>query len=869
MTVEVEPIQAWGALVIFGLPDPLSPLEGPGVVFTNGPFLAPAEIPAATFMQRGWLKDLGGETFTANLRDPCAAGGGIRAVVDDFEGALSALFSRDSAMPRWYLETASLDATETSLTLTGDTAPIPDRHLWVEGEAMLITNTVAGSSPRTWVVDVQRGMMGSVAVSHAVRPSLYWVPDSDDLTARMEATPTPQPTRHRFFARAYRLRETTAGAEVSHYRDLYLSGIAARVDDAFELSFEPVAKLLEEHEVRKGASPVSLSRCIEILSTKEIFGTGGKRLIPDAIALYLTAKECALWLDFPLRRPGEEGIDTGLLTAASVRAVSTPEVPRYVHLDTSAGKGTYEITALNKVFGLVWDPQTELVRVLCEHRKSDLDLTGKQLSLLPGLAADIVFPLDVYEGGFATDGGVPIPGGQEPPTVELWLLPTLTVASFFATALGSNMGGGDGAFDVFPPGFGIGLRDDFIHWGVSAVTPSLDTLDLAELDQLLTRKWLLPLKPGTKLSDILNSLCRLLRLVVTPLATGGLTLRTWARPIGGVVSDVIFEQGDLSFITDIEPLRALEFVAGVDLLTFEPLTKTPRFATVQGTLTPERGDTQRVWVFSQTPQALSDAAFASGDVFECCRAFFITLQGTPLVLRGVTDLDVSAYETVDYVTLTDDAVPTPLGRGVVSKRYIVISIGLSWNDSGQPLLLLPDELNNEDLQSVGKIAPTLILRELRDVTGAGPYTARVRVDSIGESSFDASTAHGGIWDAIRLAGGYVRIQRPIHATVTSPTLDQKGWLEAYAVLKTSSYIGPESELTIELAAAFLHDGLTVADYLAPGESFLTLMDVDSTNRLGFRVEPIPAQLYDDGAGEDFAKFDGLLPFDSHRTVIGP
>jgi hypothetical protein len=854
--------QAWGAIVIYGFPDPASPQSGAPVVFTNGAFALPAELTGYTI--RNWLTEIGGETFTANLRTPCAAGGSIRALLEDTDGALSALLVKDSTAAGWYLESAAIDDAVTSFTLSGNTAPTINLLLWIEGEAVKVTNVVAGPTARTWVVTVTRGQCGSFAATHRVTPSVYWAPGSNGIAERILVTSKPVPSRHRFLARAYRLRETETGTtEVSHYRDGYLSRTVGRISPRVcEFHFEPVTRLIEDHVVRRNAGPVSVGRCIEITDLAEAFGIAGSQVYPRKARLWLSAKEAGLFLDFPFRQPGNTGIDATLVTLAQSVYQSGAECPKLCKLTSTPGEALYEITSIEYIPGSsVPDHSSEeFILVNLSVWRSDIAL-GERITE----AGYTVFSR--YPGGFAQGQAVPLIVGDTPPQVELWLLPSLTIAQFFARFLCSNGGDMDNAFDLFPPGVGLRLPDVFINWGIPQLNPSLDTVALAELDQLQTTKYIWPIKPGTKPADLLNHICRLLRIVPTPLVEGGMTLRTWARPFTSTANEVVLEDTELELLTDIAPLRALEFVAGVDLLTFEPVTP-PRLALVQSTLTAEAGDLERVWVLVQDRNALDDEAFASGDIFECCRAFFVTLQGEPLVLKGVTDLDGVSYQSVDYLTLTDPAIPTPLGRGVISKRYIVISVGLSWNDAGQPILLLPDELNNAALQSTGKIAPTLRVSELRQVKGAGPYTIAVRVDSLGDTTFDANSAHGGIWYDILSEAGYVRCIRPVHNTVTDPTKDRIGWLECYAQIASLTYVGPETQMELTLAAAWLHDGLTAQDYFVAGETFITLMDVNTGNRLGFRVEPAATQLYSNGTGLDFLKFDGVLPFDSHRSLIG-
>jgi len=875
MTVYTQ--QCWGALVIFGLADPASPQSGKGVVFTNGQFALPAEIPTATYTIRAWLTELGGETFTANLRTPCAAGGGISAKVEDSLGLLSALLVRPGDGD-FRLEDARLTPATTTIHLSGNSAPTVNQILWIEAEAVKVTVVVAGDTARTWTCTVTRGQCGSFAVSHHLTPSVYWTPNSEGTAERILVTTKPVPSRHRFFARAYRLRDAGSSTVVSHYRDGYLSRLLPKINpQEFDFSFEPVGKLLEEHEIRKGVAPASMSRCIEILSTKTSSASQGSRLYPYEANLWLTGKEASLLLDWPFRPCGSEGIDAASVTAARAVYVKSEHL---IHLTTEAGDGSYVITGIEQTPPnlLNLDLQTEYLRVGLSHKKSTINLTDQETTPFIVVSTSGNYQTATsftrYTGGFSEGSAVPIAEEGDAPTAELWCLPVLSVSEFFARILGSDKGDSGGTFDNSPPGVGIGLPESMINWGATAGTPSLDTLALAELNQLYPVVWTWPLKPGRKPADLLNGICRLLRFIVTPLAAGGMTMRPWDRPLTTSPTPIILEQTELTLLQDIKPLRALEFVKGIDLLTFEPVSK-PRLATVQSTKAAERGDVERVWILHQNSPANPDSiSFAEGgDVFGCCRAFFITLQGEPLVLSGMTDLDVSSYQTADYVTLTDDAVPTEAGRGVAAKRYFIISIGLSWLDSGQPVLMLPDELNNPILQSAGKIGPTLRVTELRTWMGAGPYTVTVRVESIGETAFNGSSAHGAIWTSIKdSAFGYVRVLRPVHNRVTTSSQDRKGWLECYAKIAAIRYVGPESELDLTLEDVWLHDGLTIEDYFLGGnlgeDIFMTLMDVNASNRLGVRVEPIFEQWYSNEDGLDFLKFDGVLPVDGHRSVIG-
>lgn len=867
MTIETS--QAWGAIHIYGLPDPVSPQSGNGVVFSNGLFTLPSEISSATNVKRAWMTEIGGETYTANLREPCQAGGSIRAIIEDRDGLLSASLIPAPNGSGYYLEDAIVSASATTLHLSGNTAPTVNQILWIENEAVKVTVVASGHTQRTWTVTVTRGVCSSFAVAHHLTPSVYWVPGSAGTGERIQVTTKPAPTRHTFFARAYRLRDAGSSTVVSHARDLYLARIVSSINPRIcEFHFEPIGKLVEEFQARKDVQPVQLSHCIELLH-HETHQEAGNVFQPENAVLWLTAREASLLLDWPFRQCGATGIESSYVTAAQDVFVQSD---RLIHGTTSSGDATWSITALEHipVGVVVTSPQEEFIRIGLSREKSNYSLAGRETEGFIVQSSDALYETAGvyvrYEGGWSEGPAVPLPEG-DPPAVEFWFLPALGVAPFFAQFLVSNKGeGGGGSRDTFPPGFGLGLPDTMVNWDVTAVNPSLDTLALAELNQLYTQVWLWPLKPKVKVSDLLNSICRLLRLLPTPLKEGGITLRVWARPFTSVANEIVLEQEHLTILDDVRPLRVLEFVSGIDLLTFGPKSK-PRSASVQSTKVAERGDADRIWILTQDPNALSDAAFGSGDIFACCRCFFVTLQGEPLVLKGMTDLDVSSYETVDYVTLTDEAVPTENGRGVSGKRYILISIGLSWNDAGQPVLMLPDELNNPNIQSTGKIAPTLQVTEIRSIVGEGPTVVTIYVTSIGDDTFDGTTAHSGIWADI--AGtGTVRIIRPIHNVIGDPAKDRPGWLECYADLTAISYVGPESSFTLEIDDNFLHDGLTIADYLVGGESFITLMDVNTHNRLTVRVEPINEQWYDNGDGLDFLKFDGVLPVDGHRSLIG-
>src|SRR3990167_7598143 len=154
-----------GPLTASTLPGPLSPLSSSTQIVQ---LLQPGGITGATVR-------------ISDLRDPLIATSTPTALIDDnAAGTLSALFFVDPGWvttTRWVLlATVRVSKTETSIKLTGTTAPTVNQLIWIGNECMKVT--AVSTSNITHTCTVTRAQCGSRAVVHALDPDAY--PPGDD-----------------------------------------------------------------------------------------------------------------------------------------------------------------------------------------------------------------------------------------------------------------------------------------------------------------------------------------------------------------------------------------------------------------------------------------------------------------------------------------------------------------------------------------------------------------------------------------------------------------------------------------------------------------------------------------------------------------
>ncbi len=840
-------------LQVHGLPDPDDLTSGEGVAWTTAEIPSlPSGVLGTGYTQRARLREISGEAYQADLREPTRPGGGWSVTLDDPGGRLGAIFLADPTARRYFLETSSVNASATSWILSGDEAPVVGDVLWLDAEAVTV-DAVTPILDLLWTVTVTRGACGSTATAHALVPSRDWG-GSDGREARLVVSTQPDLTASRWLATLTLLREVPGGTPAlarRHYG--HLSAPPRPLHPRrWQVDVSPVLSLLDGHAPYAAAREVTLSRAVEAVRVVTVAVSGGaSRRVATEAALWLSGVEASLLLDAHLTGLGSTVADSDAVDLYAARVAGAGGVAPHLLL-RAGGDALYRVDSISLASpGLPgstdWEGGLPLVRLgltLAEDAGQDLARDGATVSTL----ANGLGTITRYPSGWIEDyGGAPLYVTQDRPAATLRALWTVTPPDALALALtGATLDGTAALWGAQS----LDLPASLLAVGTPAGDPGTVTKAsrvLSELAQVMPAVPL-PFTAETQPADVLADLLRLYCAALIPLTDGTLTIGIWGRPSAASVALTLRADVPVEVSATLTPVTAWEVEYGRAPVTWEP-SGTPRTVTVRG-VRRGSGETQRIRVYDA--DGAGDLALRDGLLGEALRLFDLLFGGPRMVLRARVASDAEHVPT-DQILLTAPEVPHYSGEGVSSRVYLVLGADLDWATGEQELLLLEDGPNNEDLASAGVLAPALRVRSVALTDPADPLVATVYVTSEGETArVDLRTAHGGIWRAIADVGGLVRVASfPQHAPALSATKDRPGVREAYATL---AGLGPDW-VRITLTADYLRGDLTLLDYLPEGESWVLLPDRRTDSPAG-PIAPIPSQGYDAGAGVDFATVAG-------------
>lgn len=171
-------------------------------------------------------------------------------------------------------------------------------------------------------------------------------------------------------------------------------------------------------------------------------------------------------------------------------------------------------------------------------------------------------------------------------------------------------------------------------------------------------------------------------------------------------------------------------------------------------------------------------------------------------------------------------------------------------------------------QSEGRVSPRL---KVAGVLGqVGTSFSLVVVSTQSEPGFRIDTSHGGVWAAIALAQGLVRLLNPAYHNPAEDD-ERRGQGEAYGSVTEVLYdaAAKTSYLFVTFDTAWERGGLLLADLVRVG-AYVLLPDVraEAVNPQNIAIQPIPAQ---GAGGADVATVGSAGPkprFDGHLSLIG-
>lgn len=876
------------AAEIEGLRNPLNPNDGNRVLFVHGDITAltlPAGLAASTVL--GLLENNDpGENWSGDLRKPLGSGGAQSLRLFDTEdGALGRLLQFDPTEDTWDIEVPVLSATALVLRVSGSRAGVtapPLGFYWIEEECVRITNVATvpmggGTSALSYQITISRGQCGSRAVVHQISTAAY-APGDDGREERLTLWQRPYFGAFRFRATLYLLNSpfATSPAEIVEARHFFVDEEPLPGIPSYEVKLRDVAEAIEQHTFQIGTEARCFLRLLVLSEGTERTtapGQGGStittvRKLPSECVLYLDRLRAAQLFGSPLSNPTQSGFSSVLVLDLNNRLRKSPQISYLVKLKTRKHEWLFAVGRVRLASFGSSNPLVvlEVALSLVDYPK------GQSLDDEPDTPEDTTADQTIHDSypntTFTTRspifGAFPIPVREEVPTLELWYSLRCSPIDAYLYLTTSNGAFGADPYDALI-GRGLGIPSDWQSRGTAPLSPlsvRWDTLDLLELRALLNEEYTYYVKSGDKLGDFLVNLCTLHTLMHGPRNSGPLTLVRWARPLEGETPIEI--DPDISQPVSpgerLTPLRAFLLYSGIKLLTLEP--EFVRSVTLGGVAYRESGAPLpvRVW---QPGNQLTDEKLQQGAIGHLLRAFFSTMGGAPVRLSIPSSVLAQNFEIGSFVLVTNDRLPTPQGRGLVGVRHIVVGADLNYRTGIKTYRLLRDYYNDLP-QSVGFIAPSLSASPpiVRD-----PTLFEIPLSSLGDSSFDPSGDHFGIWNSLQGVGGFVHVVNP---SVHNPTNQNEveGWAECYGRV---TQVIPDSgtgqgRLVVEVDPAWTRGGVTPEQLLTRG-AFLSLVDrrPEDSNPQSALIEPIGSQL---ASANDFLTFAARVSFQRNFSVIG-
>jgi hypothetical protein len=863
-----------------GLRNPADPTDASPVLFLKGDtglFALPAAFAGFTVLP--WIAedDEPGENWASDLRQLVGSGGEQAVRISDTPaGDLGRIFLSDIKSKTWDVQAAVISISQTAFAVTGPSGLQVGQVLWLEEEAVKITAIVVPlmggtTSAITYNLTVSRGQCGSQATRHGVDTAAYGAGD-DGTEDRLLLEEKPNFRAFRFPGSMYLFQHQIGGAAAAailEQRNVFVDEAPSENDnEEYEVRLKDYGEVLAQHQFSYGPKEVVLKYKLQALTfmTERIPGGNGAARVKA-----LTARA---WLDrqgaeafFPsekLSRPGNSNLDGALVADLATRLFADPKVEHYAG-SKAAGDWLYKIT------GIVLE-NVQLVQfgVTLAYQALRLNLLLDDAGDADSIAADdqgtlsTSNPFAPYAGKFGQGWSDQftsfVQPGETAPTLEYRFAVTARPVEAYRYLMQSNGGGSGAPFDRLIGRIGLKRPDGDLSLGSVpsdplAVAAGLGTKFLLELNEFFDEVYKYWFRGSDKFGDWLANVASLHALAPTPLSSGQLTLRCLARPADAAPSELAPTDDPVPAGERLDPLRAFLLLSGVRTLTLAP--EFSRSVTLNAAKSAEDAP-EPVKVRDWRPgNHITVQDVRSGHLAGMLRFFFTMIGGSPRRFSVATSLDFENHDVGDHVLWTDPGVAMPEGRGFSSLRFLVVGADVNWRTGIKTYRLMRDYYNEAASAQEGLIGPTLNVEYHRP--GAIAKTYDLDLSSLGDSTFDATTTHQGIWSSLKNVGGWVRFRRPLQGVVGP--LERDGELEWYGqVIAVSRDAGrPEiSRMTVSIEDAWARGPYaTVLSLFESGTTRLTLADrrTAEVTVLGSLIEPSAAQLAAGGVG--FARVSGI------------
>ncbi len=738
-----------------------------------------------------------------DLRSPLVSANTPEAQLQDTAaGELSALFAPDPGWvhtTRWtILNKVKIEKADTSLVLTGPTAPTVNQLIWLGNECLKVT--AVSSSALDHTVTVIRAQCGSRAMVHALDPEAY--PDGDNGSRESMTVYSRQvfDGSRRIEAALYHFRMSDNNPHaVTASEWVWYGYLESRpkqnADMVWSVPVKHYTKAIDE-AVLKGGAELELSHVVE--SSWNPSESGYTTNQHRSFFLRLTVYEFEKLFNEAIHAGQSETIDNTLMTSVRADLLSDPKIGWEFDADVGGYRWIFTPTDYYTISDDNYQP---IIYVACTKvAATPYAATGDNPANYPAADGFTVDRDEGYNAGFVGSLGdvsereyrVRVSQGETAPKVKLRLrIKPASWAQASLYLLLSHHGGGDNhaTYDQIVGARGFGFNPDWVNIGSAPADPfGVGQGNREWLSHHATHRnaFEYGFHPGDKLGDWFRNECAL-RCAVLAFApsTGKIGARIWARTdTPTALNPIVHPDGIVEPGETLSELKALFLERGIDPLTLQSKFRKP--LQLEGARAQDTRDAPTIRVWRQG-YAFTDAELASGPLAALERAVFGVGLGTPRLFAIPLTLHCG-IDFADLVTWTDPSIPTSTGRGLTTHRLIVLGFDRKMSDGKVVAYCLEDVMNAEDDSSAtnSSVATGLRISGLIsiDVTNR---IAEVYVEPLSqEQAFNGSTADSSLWSTIAAASGHIKVSHPnLHNPFAAG--ERRGPQEMYVKLTTLMY----------------------------------------------------------------------------------
>lgn len=865
-------------VIIRGCPDPEgATLINPVLWCTNDiQSISGATGNLTTAVMRGRIKKgeagVDGFVHQVTLQDPLGQGTTLKIrLMDEPLGTvkrdLAQLFSPDPSLyatSSWQVKTSTvhLPKASVSIDLVGP-LPTVNQIIWIENEALQITAVVANLANASYTVTVTRGVLGSRAREHTIKPAFY--PPGDGQDVGLMATSRPDFDNYGFETEIWLFTMDGTTATPLELWPRMTDGRPVQEGSGvpWVVSTLDLAGALQKKQTKRPS--IKLSHAITVRSVGGLASaTQGTPTNPDGysaavssnsypqlIRVWFTPYEAEKHFNRRFRLPFNAQVSTADVAAFNSRltaypAAGTKQTIEEFVLKNGGYEWTYRVSSIGFVApgpdwntslgrqyiyadAFLWSASQESGSVASvmdkpcpgypETKTSSISVNTPNLNLFVGPGFSLVGTIAVGQltnvrrpptlnmgWSWQDQDRIRIELGETNPEIKrrVWLSKVRPVQAILMLLLSGNGGGvNDTVYDQVCGELCAETDSAFLNLGATSATPLTTdprTSELLKLDQLLGTLETIPLDCAD--FDLGKELRRLLRVnsLITAYVAGGMTFRQLAGPLTATPATVQQVTGRGKLVEVGGRLPAMKSLT--ILGGHHPVTLKPGWAQLIGLYTGVQVDPGPGDQISVYPSggAITPDQWLAGPLSQLIRVTFLLQRGSPPVYKVPTKRQRGAIYTGDIVSWSGDtSIVGPNGRGS------------SPNRNNRWLVVGRDVNSFKGDQHIYLTSDNIgDLQTVDGAIGMAYRCDRIGLNAAGHWCVVAKTFSGaGFFDPldilinVRDNAGYVRvICEDVHNPQTGDVNTRPGYLETYGqILSFSVEIdkGSDGQGVFELA----------------------------------------------------------------------